>query len=542
MFVIAVILVLAGIAAIFMSGIKRVGTAAHCAGCTFELTGIPDADCCPECGRSLVPPAARVVGRRNQKVFRLGLILILISLPFFMLRYSQVKSTSDQHKPLWWLRAEYAFVHQDDWRYFGELRRRLDTAAQTTNREQRLAKLVLDQADALGGQPNIRDAVISAYQHATPAERSKHIRKMVQQWVDDGLNKQTLGFMYLPTYLQYSTNQIDIEPLVLHLEKRRASLSQESTRFDIRQAVDFDIVGLLDVWWSGNGPGVSDEYKDRIRGDSIGVYAVAPTVLCEGEMFTFRVAPKFAGLVFDTPGWSHARIKDIRINSGRLVQDYPIEFTSKLSNPVGARSYQLDLGEFGAGSFEMEMDIQVFGSASASTSELEWSKADYTTIKHPIRIMSSEEDVDSYWASEETRQAAHEAIRVHRLDIVSVQYGNDVYDVWDLGLGIADSPVHFRHDVYIEQGDQTWSIYVGCASAVGRSEFSQSHSQYEALRLSSLEHRSGSTEIRTPVPGQPAMIRIVPSQRDTFSSHDPVWPYEILLGPFVPERKTDGDN
>ena len=521
MFVIAVILVLAGIAAIFWSGIKRVGTAAHCAGCTFELTGIPDADCCPECGRSLVPPAARVVGRRNQNVFRLGLILILISLPFFLLRYSQVKSTSDQHKPLWWLRAEYAFVHQDDWRYFGELRRQLDSATQTTNRERRLAKLVLDQADALGGQPNICDAVISAYRHATPAERSKHIRKIVQQWVDDGLNKQTLGFMYLPTYLQYSTNQIDIEPLVVYLESQWESLNENSTRYEIRQALDYDLIGLLSMWWEANGPAMQADYNRRIRGDVISIGVNSPTVLSNAEQVPLQLWPRFANLVYRPPGWIHTRITEIRIDGERLDLDYPIEYLQLLTNPAGARPVKLDLSVYGSGTFEMEIDAQAIATESGLQREAEWEEAYSTTIRRTLQIMPSEQDEVAYWASEEIRQAAHDAIRVQRLGIISVEHNASVFDVWDLSFAIIDSPVYFWHDVIIKQGDQTWDTNFKISCGVGKSDFFMSHAQFQAT-VACWVSQSESSAKKVPVAGEPVTIRFVPQSDLPYNLRDKV--------------------
>ena len=147
----AILFMIIGLSALLWSGVKRVGDEPYCAKCRFELTGVPSAERCPECGTLLNHRASRIIGRRNQKAFRFGLILILVSMPFFLLRYSQTMSTSDQHKPLWWLRAEYTLVHQNDWRYFNELKRRLDAATQTTSRERRIASLVLDQADALNG-------------------------------------------------------------------------------------------------------------------------------------------------------------------------------------------------------------------------------------------------------------------------------------------------------------------------------------------------------------------------------------------------------
>ncbi len=532
----AILLLIIGIGAIGWSGIKRLGDEPYCARCGFELTGVPGAERCPECGTFLSLPTSRIIGKRNQKAFRLGLILILISLPFFLLRYSQTMSTSDQHKPLWWLRAEYTFVHQNDWRYFNELKRRLDASPQTSGRERTIAASVLDQADALGGQPNIRDAVMSAYRHVSLADRSEHIGKLVQEWVDDGLNTRSLAFMNLNSYLQQASSELAIEPLVQHLEKQRETLTTDSTRFDIRQAIDMELIGLVQIWWKANGPGAPLDFQDRFRGEPIGIYTISPTVVSKGEEFSLRIGPRFAGLAYELPGWSHARINEMRLNGNRLEIEYPIGFSYLLSNPAGARPVLLDLSALGTGTYDMEIDAQVIGFEGPLPSDAEWEGADTDTIRRTLRVMPTVNDMKEYWASDEVRKAAHDSICVQRLRIVPVELDETIYKVWDLSISIFDSPVFLFHDTYIEQGDQTWKldqIYI----RETMSDTFETHTRFYAT-VERHQHHLDPPVIRVPMSGEPVMIRLVPNPDISYNMYESLWAHEIELGPFIPDEVT----
>lgn len=521
-----------GLSALLWSGVKRVGDEPYCARCRFELTGVPDAQPCPECGSPLTHPHSKVVGRRNRRALRLGFILILISMPFFLLRYSQTMSTSDQRKPLWWLRAEYTFVHQNDWRYFNELKRRLDAATQTTARERAIAAAVLGQADALGGQPNIRDAVLSAYRHVSLADRSEHIGALVQAWVDDGLNTRSLAYMNLSSYLQLTSSQLAVEPLVQYLESQRATLTADSTRFDIRQRLDTELIGLVQLWWRANGPGTPPDFHDRIRGEPLGISTVSPTVMSRDEAFEFRIGPRFAGLAYELPGWSHARVNEIRFNGERIEIEYPIDYSFLLTNQHGARPVLLDLSVFGTGTFDMEFDVEAIGSERAYPNDAEWGSAYRETIEHTIRVMPTRSDVDAYWSSDEIRQAAHDAVSVRRLNIVPVELDETVYDIWDLAVSITDSPVFFLHDTFLEQGDQVWKLDQLLVRE-GVSDSFETHTMY--LATTERYTRQADPPVnRTPVLGEPVMIRLVPNPDLPMNLSDAVWPYEIVLGPFTP--------
>ncbi len=76
------------------------------------------------------------------------------------------------------------------------------------------------------------------------------------KWVDDGLNTRSLAYMNLNSYLQQASSQIAIEYWYTIL-RTRERLSTDSTRFDIRRALDMELIGLVQIWWKVNGPGTA---------------------------------------------------------------------------------------------------------------------------------------------------------------------------------------------------------------------------------------------------------------------------------------------